>query len=191
MADLFASPTVLAQGALTGFLFGFLLQRGRVTRHDTIVGQFRLKDFTVLKVMFTAIVVTAAGILLLPEIGIAMPEKVKAAQIFAVLVGATLFGVGMTVLGYCPGTGVAALGDGSRDVAFGIIGMLVGAALYAEAHPSLSSWLHEGMDLGKVTLPDVTGMSGFVWLGLLVVIWGVLFALLRHHEPADAPARES
>jgi hypothetical protein len=39
----------------------------------------------------------------------------------------------MAILGYCPGTGVAAIGDGSRDAITGVIGMVVGAALFAEA----------------------------------------------------------
>jgi uncharacterized protein len=35
----------LALGLFTGILFGFLLQKGRVTKQHVIVGVFLLKDF--------------------------------------------------------------------------------------------------------------------------------------------------
>ena len=49
-------PRILL-GLLTGFLFGFLLQKSRVSDRRVIVGQFLLRDFTVMKVMLTAIIV--------------------------------------------------------------------------------------------------------------------------------------
>ena len=46
----------LAIGLAAGFLFGFLLQKGGVTRYDVIIGQLLLQDFTVVKVMLSAVV---------------------------------------------------------------------------------------------------------------------------------------
>ena len=40
-----------------GILFGVLLHRGGVANYNVIVNQFRFKDFTVLQIMFTAIIV--------------------------------------------------------------------------------------------------------------------------------------
>ncbi|NGX53197.1 MAG: hypothetical protein KR126chlam5_01510, partial [Candidatus Anoxychlamydiales bacterium] len=59
---IFESFTKLISGALGGFAFGFLLRKAHVTRFNVIVKQLLLKDFTVMKVIFTAIIVGAVGI---------------------------------------------------------------------------------------------------------------------------------
>lgn len=43
-------------GLLTGILFGFLLQKGGVTKYDVIIGQLLLTDFTVVKIMLSAVI---------------------------------------------------------------------------------------------------------------------------------------
>ena len=166
---LFDNVGTLLLGAITGLVFGFLLQKGKVTRYETIVGQFLLKDFTVLKVMVTAMAVGSVGIYGMLQLGMIESLHLKAAHVVMVLVGGGIFGVGMAVLGYCPGTGVAAIGDGAKDAVPGVIGMLVGAAIYAETHGWVSKTLTPIGDLGKVTFSDVTGLSPWIFVGVLVV----------------------
>jgi uncharacterized membrane protein YedE/YeeE len=86
-----------------------------------------------LKIMLTAIVVGGAGVYALFGMGAIESLHIKNATLWGNLVGGAIFGIGMAILGYCPGTGVAAIGDGSRDAITGVIGMVVGAALFAEA----------------------------------------------------------
>jgi uncharacterized membrane protein YedE/YeeE len=178
---MFADPVVLLQGALAGLLFGFLLQKGGVTRYATILGQFLLVDFTVLKIMLTAIVTGAVGIYGMKALGIEFALHVKTATLLGNALGGAIFGVGMAILGYCPGTGVAALGDGSRHVVPGLLGMLCGGALYAEAHPFLKSTVLGVADLGKVTLAD-TGLPHWWLIAGLAVAALVLFAALERRE---------
>lgn len=45
---------MLLLGLFTGIIFGFLLQKGRVAKHDVIVNAFLLKDLTAVKIMATA-----------------------------------------------------------------------------------------------------------------------------------------
>ena len=120
----------LALGLITGFLFGFLLQKGGVTKYPVIVGQFLLRDFTVLKTMLTAVVVGGIGVYTLRAFGLASLH-VKPAQLVAVSLGGLVFGVGMVLLGYCPGTGVAAAAEGKTDALFGVVGMMCGTMLFA------------------------------------------------------------
>lgn len=183
---LFASPSTLATGALTGLIFGFLLQRGGVTRFDVILGQFLLRDFTMLKVMVSAVVVGGAGIWGLRAAGVELALHVKATVLLTNAVGGLVFGVGMALLGYCPGTGVAALGDGSRHAWAGLLGMLAGTALYAEAHPWISAQLGMG-ELGKVTLMDQTGLPVGLLLGGLALLGLIGFGCLDRRQAAAAP----
>jgi len=195
----FDSLSMLIAGLLTGVVFGLLLQRGGVTRYNVILGQFLMKDFTVLKVMLTAIITGAVGIWGMLQIGMLEPTglHVKSAAMLAIVAGGLIFGVGMAVLGYCPGTGVAALGDGSRHAWPGLLGMIFGAGVYAELYPYIMDNFLKVGDLGKVTFADETGLSPWWFILGLVVIAGVVFYLLEsgkkvtdsHNTPTNTPTQ--
>jgi uncharacterized membrane protein YedE/YeeE len=168
-----------------GIVFGVLLHRGGVANYNVIVNQFRFKDFTVLKVMFTAIIVGGIGVLLLHAAGHA-EYHIKPANMLGVVLGAALFGVGMVLYGYCPGTGVAALAAGSLHALSGFIGMLVGGVLYALSFNWVEANIQKVAALGKVRLPDWTGVPDWGWFLLLCLIAGVVFWLLEtRFKPAN------
>ncbi len=153
---------------LMGAAFGFLLQRGKVTNCNVIENQFRLRDFTVLKVMGTAIVVGGIGVLLLVDTG-NTKYYVKDANMLAVALGAGLFGVGMVLYGYCPGTALGAIATGSVHALVGAFGMIAGAVLYALSFDWLKAHVLNVWALGKVRLPDVTNVPDGVWFAGLAI----------------------
>jgi uncharacterized protein len=170
-----------------GIAFGVLLHRGGVADYNVIVNQFRFRDFTVLKVMFTAILVGGLGVLILKLTGHA-EYHIKPANLLGVVLGAILFGMGMVLYGYCPGTGVAALATGSLHALVGFLGMLVGGILYALSFPWLEAHIQTVAKLGKVRLPDITGWSDGVWFLLLAVVAGIVFWLIETRGPKAAPS---
>jgi len=178
----FADPKTLLMGAITGLVFGFLLQKGGVTRYNVIVNQFRFKDFTVLKTMLTAIVVGAIGIYAMLQFGMIKGLQLKGAELAMNAGGGLIFGVGMVLLGYCPGTALAAVGQGSRDAAIGIVGALVGAAVYAEAYPLLAKALQPIGNLGKITIADAAHASPWWFIVGLGVFAAGLFVWLEKRE---------
>lgn len=175
-------PASLVLAVVFGFVFGLLLQRGRVADYNTIVNQFRLKDFTVLKVMFTAILVGGVGVLLLHQLGHAN-YHIKPANMLGVVLGAGIFGVGMVTYGYCPGTGIAAMATGSVHAWVGFVGMLVGGILYALSFAWVSEHILCVAALGKVRLPEVTGMADWVWFLILALIAVVVFGTIERLAP--------
>ena len=188
-------PGLILGGLLAGVAFGFLLQKGQVAKYRVILGQFLFTDYTVLKIMLTAIVVGAIGVWGMLQLGMIQHLQVKPAILAANAVGGLIFGLGMALLGYCPGTGVAAMGEGSRHARWGFAGMIAGAAAFAAAFPALEKGF---MKLGevavttgdkatnKVTLPDVTGVSPWVYIAALAVISLVVFALIGRWERQQA-----
>ncbi len=144
-------------GLVAGLVFGVLLQKGGVGTYRVIVGQFLLTDHTVAKTMFTAIVVGSVGVYGMVALGW-VELAIKPAYLLGVGLGGVIFGVGMSGLGYCPGTAVAAIGQGSRHAIFGVLGGVFGAALYGELHPYLVDNLLKVWDYGKVTFPDLLGV---------------------------------
>jgi len=166
--------TTLAYGLITGVLFGFLLQKGRVLRYDKQVGALRLHDMTIVKFMFSTIVVGMVGVYLLKDFGLA-ELSVKPTLVGANIIGGLIFGIGWGLLGYCPGTSAGALGEGRWDAIWGILGMLVGAALYAEAFPFMKKTVLTWGDLGKLTVPEVLGVSPWVIIPVFAVVAVALF----------------
>ena len=156
---------------LLGFIFGAILSYGKLNKFDTISGAARWKDLTVPKTIATAIGLGAMFIALETGLG-AAGFHVKPFIVGGIVLGGLLFGVGMAILGYCPGTLPVSAGEGSLDAVVGIIGGLVGGIVFTFLLPSISGIL--GPDLGKLSLESVTGGSGFLY-GLLVVVIGVAF----------------
>jgi len=158
-----------------GFVFGWLLQRGKVTNYNVIVNQFRFKDFTVLKVMFPAIIVGGVGVLVLNNMELAK-WHVRDANMLGTIIGAAIFGIGMVLYGYCPGTGVAAIGTGSIHALVGAAGMIFGAILYAFSFEWVRANILSVGKLGKVTLPQLMHVPAWTIYGALIVISIALFA---------------
>lgn len=145
----------LVIGLSIGIAFGFLLQRGGVTRYDVIIGQLLLVDFTVVKVMLTAVVTGMIGVHLLRSMGLAQLHP-KPGSIGSTLIGGLMFGVGFGLLGYCPGTVAGAAGQGSLDALFGgIVGILLGAGLFAAIYPRVNKTILQKGQFGDITLADV------------------------------------
>lgn len=165
----------LALGLVTGILFGFILQKARVTNYDKIVSFFRLTDLTVLKVMLGGIFSGMVGVYFLHDLGLANLH-IKPTILGANVLGGAIFGVGMLLLGFCPGTCAGALGEGKMDgLSRGVIGILVGAGLYSEVYPLIQNNFLKLGDYGKLTVPTLLGISPWlVIVPLTIVVVGLL-----------------
>lgn len=165
----------LGIGLLIGITFGFLLQKGGVTKYDVIIGQLLLTDFTVIKVMSTAMAVGMMGVHLLRSLGIAQLHP-KTGSFGSTVIGGLLFGVGFGILGYCPGTMAGAVGQGSLDALFGgVVGMIIGAGLFSEFFPKLEKTILDRGDFGELTWPQLIKVNP--WLVILPVSIGVIALL--------------
>lgn len=171
----------LTYGLVTGILFGFFLQKGKVLRYDKQLGVLRFQDFTIIKFMLSHILVAMVGVYLLYDLGLAA-LSIKATIIGGVVLGGLLFGIGWALLGYCPGTSLGALGEGRWDALWGILGMLVGAGLFAEAYPFLKNTVLTWGNYGKITIPQILGINH--WFVIIPLAAGIfyLFYLIEKFE---------
>jgi hypothetical protein len=151
------SPGTLVQAAIFGTVFGFLLQKGGVAKFDILVGVLLLEEFTVVKVMLSAIVVGMVGVYVLRHLGI-LQTQIKETVLGANIIGGLLFGVGFGLIAYCPGTDAAAVGQGNLDAITGIFGLVFGSYLFALTSKHSRGTVSQWGALGKVTLADVTNL---------------------------------
>lgn len=164
-------------GLVFGTIFGFLLQKGGVTLYDVIIGQLLLTDFTVVKVMLSAILVGMVGVHAMKAAGL-VRLHVRAGSLGATVIGGLIFGVGFAVLGYCPGTAAGAFGSGALDAAVGMAGIVVGAGIFARLYPALEGPVLSRGKFPAETLPQLFRVSpNLVAAGLAIMIV-VILALL-------------
>ena len=168
----------LLYGLVSGILFGVFLQRAEILRYDRQVGALRLMDMTIFKFMLSAIMVAAVGIYALKDAGL-VALNLKATAFGAQIVGGTLFGVGWGLLGYCPGTVGGALGEGRLDAFWGLLGMLAGGAIYATVYPALKATVLSLGKVGKISLPQVTGLSHWLVITAMLLIFLGMFRLFE------------
>lgn len=174
-------PIQLFLGLITGIIFGFFLHKGGVTNYDVIINQLLLKDFTVVKIMLSAVITGMLGVHLLRSLKLAQLHP-KPGSVGASIIGGLIFGVGFAVLGYCPGTIAGAVGRGSLDALIGgVLGITLGAGIFASIYPKAQKVILNKGDFGELTLPQLLKVNAWVIVIPLVIL---LTALLFWIEKA-------
>lgn len=160
-----------------GFVFGAILQSAKLNRYDTISGMATLENYKVAKAIAMAI---GVGVILLNiEIGLGFASyHAKPLILGGVVLGGLIFGAGMAILGYCPGTMFVSLGEGSLDAAAGLVGGLLGGLVYTLVVPSLGGLL--GPDLGIISLFTLAGSTSFLFYAL-VILSGIAFIAISFY----------
>ncbi len=180
---LFGEGASLIIALIIGFFFGLFLERGGLGNPHKLTGVFYLKDFTVPKVMFTAILVASGGLYLLGDLKVLDVSKMWIVPTFfwPQIAGGFLFGLGYLVAGYCPGTAVTGLAGGRIDAFVTMLGMIAGSLVFAVIYPAIENfYLSSGM--GTATLPGILGVSHWVVLFFLVVMAGLMFYFMEKLE---------
>lgn len=155
---------------ILGFFFGLTLQYAKLNRYNTISGMATLNNLAVAKAI--AVAIGAGAILINVEIGLGLASYHTKPLIFGgVALGGIIFGVGMAILGYCPGTLAISLGQGSADAFFGIIGGLLGGVFYTLLLPSIQEI--SGPNLGVISLHTLAGKSPVLFYILLILVGGL------------------
>ena len=165
-----------------GIIFGFALFHAGFTDGRRIAWAFYFKDVGVPVVMFSAIVTGMLGLWGLSLIGFLDISMVYMLPTYLVpmAVGGLLFGVGMVIGGYCPGTAIASIATGKIDAMVFIVGFLIGSLVFGDLFPiwgqfynsdymgafRLDQWL--GVGLGPtvliVVLVAVVGTLSMIWV---------------------------
>jgi uncharacterized membrane protein YedE/YeeE len=97
---------------------------------------------------------------------------IKPIIVGGIVLGGLIFGAGMAILGYCPGTVMISAGEGSLDAVIGIFGGLAGGVIYTLSLPAIAPIL--GPDLGSMSLFTLTGTSSALFYTLLFFV-GIIF----------------
>jgi len=170
---------------LLGFAFGLALQYSKVNTYNTISGMAILEDFTVAKTIATAIGIGAMILMVLVGLGLAS-YHIKPFIVGSIILGGLIFGTGMAILGYCPGTMPVSLGQGSLDALWGLTGGLTASYMYTLLSPKIHNVL--GPDLGQLSVTSTTSVPALQYVivfGIASIFIGIAFVLNKIEKKKD------
>lgn len=163
---------------LIGLGFGYALEISGFAISTKLADQFYFKDMTVLKVMFTAIVVAMVLIFAASAFGLLDYNLiwVNPTFLWPGIVGGFIMGIGFIIGGFCPGTSLVSLATFKVDGLFFSLGSLFGIFMFGETVPLFEKWWNSS-DFGRVTLMDVFNLPAGVVVVLVILMalfmfWG-------------------
>jgi rhodanese-related sulfurtransferase len=177
---------------LIGMAFGAILEMCGFGDSRKLAAQFYFKDMTVLKVMFTGIVVACVLIFLSSSLGLLNYDRlwVNPTYLYPEIVGGLIMGVGFIIGGFCPGTSVVAASTLKLDGIFFVLGGLFGIWGFGESVGYFQSFFYSSY-FGRLTLFDWLGTSPGVVVLLVVCMALVMFYLAEIAEAYfGVPKRE-
>jgi uncharacterized protein len=178
--------TELLAPLLVGFAFGALLQRAGLSRYDRIANVYRFRDLAVVEFLLTAVAVGALGLRALTALGLAGSVPVPSTFLAGNFTGGVVFGVGMALSGFCPGTIAAGIGEGRLDYLVpGVLGLVTGGLVVGAVYTWVLPIVGRGAVAGA-TLPALLGADPWLVVVLLVEVSALVVYCVKRaswHDP--------
>ncbi|WP_319270635.1 YeeE/YedE thiosulfate transporter family protein [uncultured Draconibacterium sp.] len=166
---------------LLGVAFGFILESSGFSSSRNLAGVFYGYNFVVLRVFFTALIVSMVGLLYFDYVGWLNLSQIFILPTFLtpMIVGGVIMGVGFVIGGFCPGTSFTGIAIGKLDALFFTIGLYLGIFGFSLAFPLFENFFTSG-DMGNVTLMEITGIPAPYFavaftIVALAAFWGTMF----------------
>lgn len=156
-----------------GIVFALIAQSVRLNTFDKIISTALLRSTEVIQILLFAIAVSSVAFFIEYLLGGATVQ-VKPFYLVGVVIGGLLFGAGIAILGYCPGTMTMALAEGKIDALFGYGGGIVAGLGFTVIYPSIPPML--GPNYGAINLY----VQSHVITGFIVVAYAIVLAWIAH-----------
>jgi uncharacterized membrane protein YedE/YeeE len=156
-----------------------------------LAGQFYLRDLTVFKVMFTAIITAMLGVFWLSWAGALDLDRIFVPETWIVpqLTGGVIFGIGFAIAGLCPGTSCVAAATGRIDGIAVVAGMFTGVLGTGLLFSRLQDF-YLSTPRGVYTLPELLHISqgAIVFAVVLIALAGFKLSELVERRSARVSA---
>ena len=163
---------------LIGIVFGFILEASGFSSSRKLAGVFYGYDFAVLKVFFTAAVVSLIGLYYMDYLGYLDITQlyVHPTYLWGAIIGGIIMGAGFVAGGFCPGTSLCAVAIGKIDAIVYVVGIMIGVFIFSELFPLLEP-IYNGYFYGNITLQDSLGINPYWAIFIFSIIAIVAFVI--------------
>jgi len=161
----------LLYAILIGIMFGFILERSGFGRSTHIAPIFYFRNLAVSQMMISAIITCATLLTGAVYLGLLDFNQifVPTTYVWPYVVGGLLFGLGMVMSGWCPGTAVVGFSTGRLDAAVFLAGVMVGMSVYFDSFDSIAAFANSG-NSGRLTFQNILGVDIYTALVITVII---------------------
>lgn len=162
---------------LIGLGFGATLEMAGFGISTRLAAQFYFRDQTVLKVMFTAIVVAMVFIFGATALGLLDFNQIWVNPTYLVpgIIGGLVMGVGFIIGGFCPGTALVGAGTLKLDAIFFVLGTFFGVFVFGESVGLFEDFWNSTY-MGRFTLPQLFGVDvGIIVVGVVIMALVMFF----------------
>lgn len=154
-----------------GLSFGAVLEMAGFGKSTKLAAQFYLKEMTVLKVMFTGIIV--AMVLIFAASGLGLLDYqllwVNPTYLWPGIVGGLLMGVGFIIGGFCPGTSLVSAATLKLDGIMFALGVFFGIFIFGETVASFETFWNSSYE-GRYTLMELFNVeTGVIVVGVVLM----------------------
>jgi rhodanese-related sulfurtransferase/uncharacterized membrane protein YedE/YeeE len=175
--------STLVIAIVLGIAFGWALEAGGMGNARKLADQFYLRDFTVIKVMFSALVTAMLGTFWLGRAGVLDLSTVYVPETFLLpqAIGGVIFGAGFVLGGLCPGTSCVAAATGRKDGIAAVLGMFSGVFAFGLAGRIVEP-LFNATSRGTLTIPALLHATYGAVVAVIAVGAVAMFLLIQRFE---------
>ena len=176
--------TAIITGLIVGIIFGFVMQRGRFCMNSAIRDTALLQDYTLLKSVGVAILVSMAGFAIMDATGI-ISINPKPSFGWANLVGSFIFGAGMVIAGGCASGITYRVGEGMMGALAAVIGLATTGTLTAMGFLKPIMVALRPAEATNPTLASVLGMQYWFLALIISILAGVIWYMMARKNGDD------
>ena len=170
-------------GLFIGMLIGGLAEAWGISNPEVLIRLGRWKDRLFVGCIAIAIGAGALALYGLAALGVSFHWGVKPDYVWGVALGAAIFGTGIAISGYVPGTVWMALGEGRRDAIYAVLGGLLGAASWTLIYQtSFGQWLVTYDNFGQLYFGGEYDTDLYVGFGIALV-WAIIMFSIAYLLP--------
>ena len=168
-------------GLFIGIGFGFVLEKAGFGTSKHIATVFYFRNLRVTQTMIAAIVTAATWVVIFSYMGWMDFSKVfiPVTYVWPYLVGGIIFGTGMVMSGWCPGTSVVGMVTGKVDAVVFVVGMFAGMFVYFQTYAYFEGFANSG-NLGRFTIDKLVGGDMFTSSYLVTIILAIGLGVFMH-----------
>ena len=159
----------LFYGLFLGMAFGFIIERAGYGRSINIAPIMYFRNTKVSDMMISAILTVSTWIIIASYMGWIDYNQIfiPTTYLWPYLAGGALFGLGMVMSGWCPGTALVGFSSGKLDAVAFLLGVIAGMYVYFINFDSIIEFANS-TNVGRYTIHSVLG--GDIYTSYLITI---------------------
>jgi len=168
----------LLLGIVAGLLLAIPLELWNFSDPDTLYRVMSFQDRFLIVCFGFAI---GVGAILLYALNLIVPSPnfgIKDFFVPGIIIGGIIFGAGVGIAGYFPGTVWIALGQGRRDAIWAVLGGLLGAFTWSVIFGPAKAFFWNTLNYGPITWASIFGITSKIGIFGVALIFGIILLLM-------------